>query len=263
MPVVHRSCLGTAPAFGDTGNYEKAAGIAAPYGKCSSKRRRPPLGEPWKGGPGAASAHVLILAFRLAPILVLRVLPGTRPAVSSCLGSALTCTSCKVEAQRVQPRVRRRTGRGFRALGGRREGRGGAGPGPWRVGASSPRLPREGVTKRVSAGRGEERREPGWPPVPQASGRALSAAFLCLKKVLCEGERITSGGLVSQLLAHSQEHPKMNKSQRSVSSKDLTVDFTPQEEWQQLCPTRRLLDRAVILENCRQLVSVGEYSFPG
>ncbi|XP_073736426.1 zinc finger protein 334-like isoform X2 [Callorhinus ursinus] len=30
-----------------------------------------------------------------------------------------------------------------------------------------------------------------------------------------------------------------------------------QEEWQQLCPTRRLLDRAVILENCRQLVSVG------
>nr|XP_035925578.1 zinc finger protein 334 isoform X5 [Halichoerus grypus] len=48
----------------------------------------------------------------------------------------------------------------------------------------------------------------------------------------------------------------MNKSQRSVSSKDLTVDFT-REEWQQLCPARRLLDRAVILENYRQLVSVG------
>jgi len=48
----------------------------------------------------------------------------------------------------------------------------------------------------------------------------------------------------------------MNKSQRSVSSKDLTVDFT-REEWQQLCPARRFLDRAVILENYRQLVSVG------
>ncbi|EFB24151.1 hypothetical protein PANDA_019024, partial [Ailuropoda melanoleuca] len=43
--------------------------------------------------------------------------------------------------------------------------------------------------------------------------------------------------------------------QRWVSFKDLTVDFT-QEEQQQLRPARRLLYRDVILENYRQLVSM-------
>ncbi|KAF3824963.1 hypothetical protein GH733_010297 [Mirounga leonina] len=122
-----------------------------------------PLGNPGKGGPGPASARVRMLAFRLAPFLILQVLPGARPAVSSWSGSTLTCAWCKVEAQRVQPRVRRRTGRGLRALGGRREGRGGAGPGPRRVDARSPpSLGRESPS--------------GFPLVPEKSGESQAAS---------------------------------------------------------------------------------------
>uniref|UniRef100_A0A7N5P825 KRAB domain-containing protein n=1 Tax=Ailuropoda melanoleuca TaxID=9646 RepID=A0A7N5P825_AILME len=50
--------------------------------------------------------------------------------------------------------------------------------------------------------------------------------------------------------------PPLELPVRWVSFKDLTVDFT-QEEQQQLRPARRLLYRDVILENYRQLVSMG------
>lgn len=99
-----------------------AAGAPAPYGECSSKRRHRPWENPGKGGPEAASAHVPRSTWALSSVL--KVLLGARPAVCSCSGSAPAGTWCKVEAQRGQPRVRGRTGRGLRALGGRKEGGG-------------------------------------------------------------------------------------------------------------------------------------------
>ncbi|MBZ3872999.1 Zinc finger protein 334 [Sciurus carolinensis] len=48
----------------------------------------------------------------------------------------------------------------------------------------------------------------------------------------------------------------MNKPQRSVSFKDLTVNFT-HEEWQQPDPDQRLLYRDVMLEKYSNLISVG------
>lgn len=104
-----------------------------------------PLGNPGKGGPEAASAHVLRSTW--AHFLVLQVLPGALLAVASCSSSVLVCTWCKVGAQRVQPRVRGRSGSGSGPSGGRKEGRGGAGPGQRRVHARSLRIPPAGVSE--------------------------------------------------------------------------------------------------------------------
>lgn len=48
----------------------------------------------------------------------------------------------------------------------------------------------------------------------------------------------------------------MNIAQGSVSFKDVTVEFTP-DEWQYMCPAHRTLYRDVMLENYSHFVSMG------
>ncbi|KAJ8787092.1 hypothetical protein J1605_023124 [Eschrichtius robustus] len=91
-----------------------------------------------------------------------------------------------------------------------------------------------------------EKGNEGRAPDLQVSWRALPAAIHCLKKVLCEGARVSRIWVIipySKTIDYcGSAKPQFNfqKKDRLVSFKDLTADFT-QEEWQQLDRAQRLL----------------------